>query len=270
MTLLLLILTGVATGIFTGLLGSSSGAIMVPLLIIAFNTLAPAYSDSFAHLAVGTTLAVSVISACVALAANWRQIVYSPKIFWTVVIGTFFSFPIITYLSSVLTGPWVELIFACLVLSLPLVVLQRQATVYPTLSHPIVLTFASMIASTLGIVSGLGGGPFTIAFYKRAGFALKTIIANLPYTGVILLTLSAIIYVFTGWNASVPPYSAGYVYLPALFYVGLPNALCTLVVARLRHNMNQAYLQFSYIAILIIVGSGMLVSALIDLGLLSL
>lgn len=268
MTLLLLIITGVLTGIFTGLLGSSSGAVMVPLLLIAFHTLAPAYSDSFTHMAVGTTLAVSIISAAVALAANWRYMNYHPKIFWTVLIGTFISFPIITYLSSVLTGPWVKLIFACLVLSLPLLVIQKQEPAYPILANPVILGLASMIAATFGVISGLGGGPFTIAFYKRAGFPLKTIIANLPYTGVILLTLSAAIYIYTGWGASVPPYSAGYVYLPALLYVGVPNAICTLIVAKLRHNMNQTYVQRSYIIILLIVGLGMLVSSLTDLGVL--
>lgn len=268
MTLILLIITGVLTGVFAGLLGSSSGAVMVPLLLIAFHTLAPAYSHSFTHMAVGTSLAVSVISAAVALAANWRHMNYHPKIFWTVIIGTFFSFPIIAYLCSVLSGPWVQLIFACLVLSLPLLVIQKQEPAYPILANPIILGLASLIAATLGVVSGLGGGPFTIAFYKRAGFPLKTIIANLPYTGVILLTLAAFIFVYTGWDASVPPYSAGYVYLPALLYVGIPNAICTLFVARLRHNMNQTYVHHSYITILLIVGIGMMISSLTNLGVL--
>lgn len=266
MTILLLMATGIATGIFTGLLGCSSGAIMVPLLIIAFQTLAPAYSDSFTHLAIGTTLAVSIISATVALAANWRYIHYNSKIFWTITIGTVISFPIVTYLSSILSGPWLQLIFACLVLSLPLLVIQKQHPAYPVLSQPIILTLASAVAGTLGVVSGLGGGPFTIAFYKRAGFALKTIIANLPYTGVLLLTLSAGIYVYIGWGKPVPPYSAGYVYLPALVFVGIPNAISTLVIAKLRHNMNQTYVLLSYVIILLLVGLGMLASALSSLG----
>lgn len=267
MTIYFFILTGIVTGIFTGLLGSSSGAVMVPLLIMTFHMLAPAYSDSFTQMAVGSSLAISTISACVALAANWRHMHYYPKIVWTVIVGTLISFPIVIYLLSVLSGPWVQLIFACLVLSLPFLIIQNQQPSYPALSHPIVLTLASTVASILGIVSGLGGGPFAIAFYKRAGFALKTIVANLPYTGIVLLTLSAAIYVYTGWDASVPRYSAGYVYLPALLSVGIPNAIFTLIVAKMRHNMNQQYVQYSYIVIMLIVGIGMLLSALNELGL---
>ena len=266
MTITLMIITGIITGLFTGLLGSSSGAIMVPLLLVVFHYIIPQFADNATHLAVGTSLAVSAISVTVAMLTNCRHVQLHPKIFWSIILGTLISYPIAGYLSSVMSGPFVQLVFACLVFLVPFLVLKKSARSYSVMAHPIMLGGMAMGTSALGFITGLGGGPFIIALYNRAGFDIKTIIGNLPYSGVPLITGMVLIYVYIGWGDNIPAYSIGYVYSPALLWVGLPNIVCTMIFARIRQNMNQNLLQQIYVVVLLIVGAGMLINSLSQLG----
>ncbi|HLF97938.1 MAG TPA: sulfite exporter TauE/SafE family protein, partial [Methylococcaceae bacterium] len=90
----------------------------------------------------------------------------------------------------------------------------------------------------LSAVLGIGGGTLTVPYLARQGLAMKNAAAVSSACGLPIALGGAATYAWLGWpRADLPPFSFGYIYLPALFGIAACSAWTAPWGARLAHRL---------------------------------
>ncbi|MBP2649054.1 MAG: hypothetical protein H6Q77_2678, partial [Gemmatimonadetes bacterium] len=84
-------------------------------------------------------------------------------------------------------------------------------------------------------------------------------VATSAAVGVPIAVAGALGFVVTGWTADLPPWSLGYVYLPALLGIAATSALFAPLGATLAHRLRTGVLRRVFAVFLALVGIRMLV-----------
>ena len=218
------LITGCAAGYLAGLFGVGGGIIIVPILVILFK--ASGVSPTILMpLAIGTSMAVVSVTSLMGARAhhangnvdwkNAKQLL--PVILLGVVAGALLG----SYIPhGFLTGCVIafELGVAALFLSQAVRKSGHDEVPSPKTAMPQARMLA--ISSILGLVSsvvGIAGGTLFVPFLSFCGVGLRKAIGTATALGAPLSLVAAFVYVMTGSLGSnpLPPYSLGYVYLPA-------------------------------------------------------
>ncbi len=217
---------GVFAGYSAGLFGIGGGVVMVPALL----TLLPYVhaSDSVVmHMAVGTSLALIVPGAIAASAKQYQlgnlEIGLLKSWVPPVIVGVIAAAILFNFIPT----RGLKIIFT---------VYLFAATAYgvwqkpPPAGHagcPSVLmqSVAGFFVGSLSLLLGIGGGTFTVPFFKFSHYPLKRAIALSSATSLFIGSLGALATVADGWGlAGRPPYSVGFINIPALL-AGTPTVL---------------------------------------------
>ena len=92
-----------------------------------------------------------------------------------------------------------------------------------------------------------------------AVFSMGTAMANSSFVGFPIALGSALGYTFNGYaHAGLPPFSLGYVYLPALAWIVPPSMLVAPFGARVAHRVPVATLKRVFAGLLIVLAGRML------------
>ena len=84
-------------------------------------------------------------------------------------------------------------------------------------------------------------------------------VATSAAVGFPIAVAGALGFVVTGWTADLPPWSLGYVYLPALLGIAATSVLFAPLGATLAHRLRTGVLRRVFAAFLAMVGIRMLV-----------
>ncbi len=123
---------------------------------------------------------------------------------------------------------------------------------------------AGMLAfgAGFGAVSSLvaaGGAAMTIPFMTWCNVKLHDAIGTSSAIGLPIALAGTFGYIATGWNQSdLPPYSLGYIYLPALAGVVVASMLTAPMGARLAHKLPVDLLRRLFALLLYMLASKML------------
>ena len=216
--ILLCLLVGSVVGFLAGLFGIGGGLIIVPTLVYLLPMIGvpePLLMSS----ALGTSFATIVITGFSSAQRHhklgnieWSAVkVLAPM----VMISVFISGLFIGKLDRDVSAK----IFACLVvyLAAKMVISIKKNTVN---AKPLT-TQSSVIGGILiGMASsaaGIGGGGFIVPFLNSRGIDMKKSIGSSAFCGALLGLSGMLSFMVSGWgNPSMPDYSLGYIYLPAV------------------------------------------------------
>lgn len=253
---LIYLLTGGVVGFLAGLLGIGGGLVMVSVLASVFLSLSFP-SDYVLHLALGTTTAIITLTSIASLrahhahgAVNWRIVRnISPGI----VVGALTGSTMAGQLSS-----WV--LSVILVLFIGLVATQIWFNLKPARNYALPGRFGMFtVGGIIGVISSLvsiGGGSLTVPFLITCQVKLHHAIGTSAAIGFPVALASATGYAINGLahKQSLPDYSLGYIYLPALVIVALASMITAPLGARTAHSLPAAQLRKIFAILLYLLG----------------
>jgi uncharacterized membrane protein YfcA len=228
---------GAFVGFFSGLLGIGGGSATVPVLAFVFA--AKGFPQTHVvHLALGTglasllfTSAASVRSHHLRNAVNWNVLrAMAPA----VLAGTFGG----ALLAGSLDVRLLSLAFTALIYYYSFQMLRAHAP-RPTAGLPSAAA-TSAFGAVIGFVASLtatGGASIVVPFLVKRHIAIHQAIGTAAAIGWPVAAAGTAGYVIGGWRtAGLPPYSLGYVYLPALAGLVIASVALAPVGASVAHR----------------------------------
>ncbi|MES2356615.1 MAG: sulfite exporter TauE/SafE family protein [Pseudomonadota bacterium] len=249
------IAVGVLVGFLGGLLGVGGGIVIVPALVFCFAALnfPPEFS---LHIAIGTSLACIVFGSVSSLrehhahgAVDWNIV---RRLAPGIIAGTFLGSKIAVYIP---TRP-LKTFFVCFVLY---VATQTLLNVKPKPTRQLPGTPGMLAAGGgIGLLSsfvGIGGGAVSVPFLVWCNVKMHNAIGTSAALGFPIAVAGAAGYIMSGLNKTgLPPYSLGYVYLPALLGIAGMSVLVAPLGARLSHKLPISMLKKVFGIFLYVIG----------------
>lgn len=257
--LLLLLLLGSVVGVLAGLLGIGGGLVVVPALLFLLP-MAKVDPAIVMNIALATSLA-SIIVTSGSSALNHLKLgnVDMFVVKWLmpgVVIGGFVGANIAEWIPA----QYLPKIFGVIVLLLSL---QMLLSLKNSKHRDMPGTLATMCYGTgIGVVSslaGIGGGSLSVPFLNRHGVEMRRAVGSSSVCGCVIAISGMTGFILHGFSSdNLPPYSLGYVYLPALAAIAATSMLTTRIGARLATRMPTAALKKIFAVFLLFVAGTML------------
>lgn len=250
---------GAAVGFFAGLLGIGGGAVMVPLLVFVFSAQGlPA--AHILHVALGTAMATIMFTSISSMRAHHAH----GAVDWPVARAM---------APGILTGAFLAALLAGFIPTRPLAVLFTALVFYaatqilldlrPRQARELPGTRGVFVAgSAIGAVSSLlaaGGAFLCIPFLAWCSVPLRRAIGTAAAVGLPIAVAGTAGYLLQGLRAEgLPPWSVGYVYLPALVLVAAASMLAAPWGARVAHRVPVKRLRMVFALLLYAVAGRML------------
>lgn len=241
----LYVITGTVAGFLAGLFGVGGGLIVVPALLYCFFLQGFETAISM-HLAIGTSLATIILTSISSARAHHAHAAVQWRIVKLMTAGILAGGFLGALIAKNLSSDWLRYIFAVFEI-LVAVKLYTNANVLPdrlVVPGQFLLNIAAVIISTVSAIVGIGGGTLSVPFLRWTGLSIKKSIATSAALGLPIAVSGTLAFIWTGAsNPSLPEYAMGFVYLPALFFVGLLSILLAPLGARCAHNLPERGLQ---------------------------
>jgi len=229
---------GLVVGFVAGLLGVGGGLIIVPVLIALFQTYAIA-TGMEPQLALGTSLASILFTSISSMRAHHRH----GAVEWPLVRNITPGIIAGTLLGAVLaTQMSASILKICFTLFLFYAATQMWLDFKPRPHRNLPgAGGTTLIGALIGGVSswvGIGGGTLSVPFMLWHNVSLHRAIATSSAIGFPIAIAGATGYAFGGWKTpSLPEYSLGFIYLPALAGIVLGSVLTAPLGARTAHRL---------------------------------
>lgn len=245
---------GSVAGFLAGLFGIGGGMVIVPVLAYSLPMIGMPH-DLIMASALGTSFATIVITGFSAAQrhhklgnVDWRAVKYlAPSLVIAVFIAGLFIGKLPKEISSK--------IFACLVIYLAAKMIW---SIKPkaTADKPLTATSAIVGGGIIGVIAsaaGIGGGGFIVPFLNARGVEIKKAIGSSSLCGMFLGLSGMLSFVVGGWNnTTMPSYSLGYVYLPAVLCIVATSFFTSKLGANTANKLPVATLK-RYFAIFLVV-----------------
>ena len=252
---------GALAGTLAGLFGIGGGLVIVPVLIFSFG--AQGFSpDIAAHMAVGTSLATIVFTSLSSIRTHHLHGAIRWDIFRPMAVGIIFGALIGAWTASLLSGRALELIIGVFVIIVGLKMLL-DLNPKPGRSVPggAGLGAAGAVIGWASAIFGIGGGTLTVPYLSRCNIKMQHAVGISAACGLPIALAGALGNLWTGWgDLELPRYSAGFIYLPALFGIIITSVIFARVGANLAHRLNATRLKRIFAILLLLVGLRFLLS----------
>lgn len=260
---LMYVAVGLIAGVLAGLLGVGGGVVIVPMLIFCFSKqgISP---DQIMHLALGTSLASIIFTSISSFMSHHRR----GAVDWTIVkkivpgilIGTFGG----TFIASRLSTGFLKAFFCIFLYT---VATQMFFNKKPEASRNLPATTGMFgVGSVIGVVSalvGIGGGSLSVPFMLWCNVSAHRAIGTSAAIGFPIAVSGAIGYILNNLHgADLPPYSLGFVYLPALAGIVLTSVCTAPLGVKLAHALPVDKLKRTFALFLYVVATRMVWSLL--------
>ncbi|RXA18481.1 sulfite exporter TauE/SafE family protein [Methanosarcina sp. MSH10X1] len=259
--LVILIFTGVFTGVISGLLGVGGGFVMTPVQywLLQETGLEP---DLAIRIALGTSLFVILLnSMTVALKYNQKQAVLWRQAMIMGVTGSVFSFGGAA-IASRLSASTLSAIFGIVVIIGALrtyvtPAVREQSEISP---KPELYILAGVSIGFFSGLLGIGGGVIAIPIMLIIlHFEMRKAVGT--SAAVIIFTSfgGSIGYIINGWGQpGLPPYSLGYINLINWVMLAVPGFLAARKGAEIAHLVNPEHLKHLFVLLMVYVGLEMI------------
>jgi len=234
-----------AAGFLAGLFGVGGGLIIVPALLYCFAIQGFDPTVSM-HIAIGTSLATIILTSLSSMRAHHThgavQWLFVKKMTLGILLGGLLG----ALIAKSLRSDSLLFIFALFEILVAVKLLSNAniQTVRQTQPGRLILNFSAIIISAVSAIVGIGGGTLSVPFLRWLGLSIQKSIATSAALGLPIAISGSLAFVWTGsGNSLLPQYSVGFVYLPALFGVGLFSILLAPLGARCAHRLPASLLQ---------------------------
>jgi uncharacterized membrane protein YfcA len=246
-------LLGVVVGFLAGLLGIGGGGVMVPMLTAFF--LAQGFPhEQVLHMALGTSMATIALTSVSSLRAHHAR----GAVHWDIVrritpsilAGTFAG----TFIASRLGAAPLAVLFACF---MTFVAAQMLYNVKPkpsrNLPGSVGMSAAGLFIGAVSALVAIGGGSLSVPFMTWCNVRMQHAIGTSAAIGFPIALAGTTGYLLNGlWESGMPPFTLGYIYLPALILAGVVSVFVAPLGAACAHRMPVALLKKAFAGMLIL------------------
>ena len=251
---------GAVAGLVGGLFGLGGGAVVVPVLILAFHWqgMAP---EVLTHMAIGTSLATIVVTSASAIRTHQRR----GAVRWMLVgrlvpgvlVGTVAGGLFAARAGGALLqfGFGAFLVLVALQMAFGVRVRARPGAVPGTA----VQTGAGGLIGFASGIFGIGGGSLTVPWLLWCGQPAVNAVASSAALGLPIAVSGALTYALAAGDVALPTWSLGFVYLPALLGIALASTPCARWGALLAHRLPDVTLRRAFALVSLAIGVQFLV-----------
>lgn len=247
---------GCVVGFIAGLLGIGGGMTMIPLLTLLFS-----YEhfppDDILHIAVATSMATIVFTSIASVRAHDQHGAVLWPIFWKlapgILIGSLAGPQIVSGMSTrLLSG-----VFALFASYTATRLLRNKL---PKASRELPGTLGLwLVGSAIGALSsmvGAGGGFVSVPFMTACNVRLHNAVATSAALGLPIAVAGTVGFLIAGFrHPGLPPYTVGYIYLPALIAIVSASMLVAPIGVRLAHRWPVAHLRHAFAALMYVIAA---------------
>ncbi len=237
-------LLGAIAGFLGGMFGVGGGTVLVPVLLMLFQ--AQKFPAEHAmHLALGSSMSVIFFTSIASMrkhhqhgAVNWRVVInITPGILLGTAIGAFFA--------SNISPHFLTLFFALFVYFAAVqILLDIRPHAMRQLPNFGGMTLMGGFTGWLSTLVSVGGGTLTVPFLIWCNVPIRHAIGTASAIGFPIAVGGTLGYIITGLDTTgLPPFSIGYVYLPAMIGCALVSVATAPLGAQIAHRTNVALLR---------------------------
>nr|WP_235937707.1 sulfite exporter TauE/SafE family protein [Marinobacter caseinilyticus] len=246
---------GAVAGVLAGMLGIGGGLVIVPVLIFSFD-MQGVSPEIAAHLAVGTSLATIIFTSISSILSHHARHAVRWDIFRPMMMGIVLGAALGAWTASLLSGAALELIIGVFVL---LVAIKMLLDVNPPPGRAVPgsmgLGAAGASVGWVSAIFGIGGGTLTVPFLSWCNVRMQHAVGTSAACGLPIALAGSLTNVATGWQATtLPEYSLGFVYVPALVGVAITSVIFARFGAALAHRLDARLLKRIFAVLLVIIG----------------
>ncbi|WP_017443708.1 sulfite exporter TauE/SafE family protein [Gayadomonas joobiniege] len=220
--ILMFLASGVVAGILAGFLGIGGGLVVVPLLSFVLPMVGVP-EQNLMVIAVGTSMATIIFTALASTNSHRKN----HNVVWPAVFSLFpglmFGALLGGTLGSQMSNNSLALFFGVFCSFLALYVVFGQRYIRPVSDYAQSRVWLSLIGFITGLISslvGIGGGTMLGPALIWLGLEARRAVGTSATCGLLIAVFGSLSYVINGANAvDLPPYTIGYVYLPAFFAI---------------------------------------------------
>lgn len=256
MTSIAYLLTGLVSGFLAGLLGVGGGLVIVPVLAFVFESerLEP---DHAFHFALGTSLACIVLTALSSVIVHNRHHAVNWQVFRRItpgiLIGTFFGSRLAMRLPAAHLKAFFAL-FACYTAARLFFDIKPKPT--RTLPGSFGMTASGILIGAVSSLAGIGGGSMCVPFFSWCNMKMTDAIGTSSAVVFSVAVAGTFWYGIEGFSLEgLTRYSAGFVYLPALFFLAIGSVSAVPLGARLAHRLPVARLKKVFALVLLVIAA---------------
>jgi len=254
---------GAFAGFFAGMLGIGGGAIMVPLLVMLFEAqhLPRAH---ILHLAVGTAMATILFTSVSSVRAHAVRGVIRWDIAWKITPGILAGGLVGSGVASFIpTAVFAALFTAVIYIAATTMLLDRKPKASRQPPGLAGMFAAGFVISAASAFAAVGGAFMTVPFMLWCNVPMLQAIGTAAVIGFPIALSGTIGFVATGLReAGLPPYTVGFVYLPALAGIVVASVLMAPLGAATAHRLPTVWLRRIFAVLFYIIATRMLVSFL--------
>ena len=235
---------GILAGLLAGMFGIGGGLIIVPVLIGTFINLG--FDESIiVHLAIGTAISCIIFTGLSSANAHRKKSSIDFDHYKPVAIGIIFGALAGAFFAVQIKGLFLKLSIAIFIMVVAIQILFdltfSSKRIHPNKNKSI---FAGSVIGFLSAILGIGGGTFSVPYFKSLGLSLTSSIGTSAACGVPIAIFGTVGYIVGGTNVmSLPEMSLGYIYLPALLGVSITSIFSAKYGADLAHYLSQTTLK---------------------------
>lgn len=259
MDILILLLVGAVAGMLAGLFGVGGGAVIVPVLALVFEHQGVAH-DVLMQSAIGTSLATIVFTAISAIRAHQARRAIRWPVFRQLTPGVLAGALAGASIAHLLPGETLQTLFGIFLLVLAALTARKALTASGgRLPRRPWMLLAGGAIGALSSLFGIAGAAMSVPFLTWCGLSPVQAVATAAALSLPMALAGTAGYVVTGWQATgLPPFSLGYVALPAFAGIVVASMLLAPLGARLAHRMRPLVLRRAFAVVLAVLGLHML------------
>ncbi|HLB15135.1 MAG TPA: sulfite exporter TauE/SafE family protein [Burkholderiales bacterium] len=251
---------GAGVGFLAGMLGIGGGALQIPLLVWLFEAQGLP-RDHVVHLAVGTGMATIVFTSLSSARAHAARGAVRWDIVKSMTPGILAGGLVGSLIASSIPRFVVAVLFVATVYAAGLNMLfERKPNPTRTLPGPAGVFAAGATISGVSAFAAVGGAFMSVPFMMWCNVPMIHAIGTAAAIGFPIAVAGTIGYVAGGWGAvGLPPWSAGYVYGPALVGVTIASMAVAPLGVMVAHRTPTRVLRKVFAVLFFVLATRMLV-----------
>jgi uncharacterized membrane protein YfcA len=239
---------GLATGFLAGLLGVGGGAFLVPILYELFSYFGVDESVRM-HMVLGTSLAVIVPTALRSFSGHyakgavdmtaWRRL--APWVAAGVVLGV-----LIATVSSNSGLKWIWIASGSFI-AIKFALGRDDLRLGDRLPDSPAVEATALLIGIISALMSIGGGMFIVTLLTLFGFPIHTAVATSAGFGPVIAVPGTLGFIWAGWGVPLrPPYSLGYVNIPAALLIMPASMFAVTYGVRAAHALPKRKLEIAF------------------------
>lgn len=257
---------GLGTGFLAGLLGIGGGMLMVPFItfILSHRGVSP---DLSVKMAIATSMATILFTSLSSVRAHHQRGAVRWPLVKRLAPGIILGGMVASLgVFSLLKGAWLALFFAAFVSfsATQMLLNKKPAPTRQLPGTPGLLGTGGVIGFLSGLV-GAGGGFVSVPFMTWCNVPIHNAIATSAALGFPIALANVVGYALSGQTvANLPPYSFGFIWLPALGVIAACSVFTAPLGAKAAHVLPVKQLKRVFATILFGLAAYMLYKGLIS------